>query len=213
MEKQTKKNIYVFIIISCIYVINSLVIRIFYIDDVFFYNSYGGKFDQQHVQEILNIDKQWGFIKYLFTPIGLFIRVSLVVLVFYLGLYLADIKISINELYKVAIWGEFTFLLFTIIRTGLVFNHDFTSFEELGNYAPFHLIPIESINEYPVWIRTPMFIINPIEILYWLVLSFLLSKQLTWSYFRSMLFVVKTYVLGLFIWIIFLVFIKIVLLN
>lgn len=213
MERQTKINIYLFIAITFLYVINSLVIRIFYIDDLFFFNSYGGKFDQQHVQQILSIDKRWGFIKFIFIPIGLFIRISLVAYITYLGLYLANIKIPIKYLYKIAILGEFTFLLFTIIRTILVFYHDFTSFEELGSYAPFRFISIENISNYPVWIKTPMLIINPVEILYWFVLSFLISKLFTWNYFKSVLFLIKTYVLGLIVWIIFIVFINIVLLG
>lgn len=213
MDRQTKTNIYLFTAITFLYVLNSCVIRIFYIDDLFFLNSYGGKFDQQYVQQMLSFDKKWGFIKYVFIPFGLFLRISLVTYIIYLGLYLVNVDVSIKYLYKVTILGELIFLVFTITRTILIFFHNFTSFEELGRYAPFRFITVETISNYPPWIKIPMLIINPVEILYWFVLSFLISKLLSWNYFKSTLLVIKTYVVGLIVWIIFIVFINTVLLG
>ncbi|NOU18626.1 MAG: hypothetical protein HOO91_13805 [Bacteroidales bacterium] len=206
----TKRSIYLFIAVASIYVINSLVIRLFYIDDIFFFNTYGGKFNADEAHKILQLDKSWGFIKFLFIPITLFIRISFVVLCFYIGLYLAEIRVSMRELYKVVIVAEFTFILFTIIRTILVFNHSFTSFEELGGYSPFRFISTVKLNSYPDWIKIPMGILNSIEFLYWLVLSFLLAKLMKWNFLKSLSFVLKTYVLGLLVWILFVVFIVIV---
>ena len=213
MDKQTKRNIYIFAVISCLYIANSLILRFLYVDDEMFLNSFGAKFDLEKAQEILRFDKNWVYIKFLFTPIAFFVRATIVVFIFFLGLYLNEVKTSVKDLYRIAILGEITFLLFTSIRTGLVFNHEFSSLAEIGNYAPFRFIPLEKISDYPVWLKIPMSVINPIEILYWIVLAFLLSKQMTWNYLKSLLFVIKTYVVGLFIWIVFLIFVKVILIN
>jgi len=207
LNKITKRNRYLFIAIAGIYIINAVIIRFFYVEDIFFFNTYGGKFNSENVKEIIELDKNWGFIKFLFIPIILFFRISFVVICFYIGLFLLEIKVSIRELYKIVILAELTFLIFTLIRTILVFNHDFTSFDELESFAPFRFIPFAKLASYPDWVKIPMSVLNSIEVLYWLVLSFLLTKFMSWSFLKSILFVLKTYVVGLLIWILFLVFI------
>lgn len=207
LKAKTNKNIYLFLVIAGLYIINASIIRFFYVDDTFFFNSYGGKFDSEGANKIMELDKNWGFIKLLFIPITLFVKISFVVICIYIGIFLSEIKIAIRELFKIVTIAEITFLLFTLIRTILVFNHSFTSFEDLGNFAPFRIIPFANINSFPDWLKIPIGIINSIEILYWLVLSFLLAKLMDWSFIKSFLFIIKTYVLGLLIWILFIVFI------
>lgn len=94
-----------------------------------------------------------------------------------------------------------------------MFNQDFTSLAEINSFAPFRIIPFESFSELPVWVKIPLNIISIIEVLYWVVLGFLLSRITLWSYIKSFLFILKTYVLALVFWIVFLVFVVVVLIN
>ncbi|HET54098.1 MAG TPA: hypothetical protein ENN33_02655 [Ignavibacteria bacterium] len=176
-------------------------------------NSFGASIDSEKAAEFLSMDKRWGFVKHLFTPIGLFIRISVVSLIFYLGFYLSDVSCSLKKLYGVVLISDFTFLFFTVLRTMLIFNQDFTSLAEISSYAPFRIITFDSISEFPIWAKIPLRIINLVEVLYWVVLGLLLSRITLWSYIKSFLFVLKTYVLALTFWIVFLIFVNVVLIN
>jgi hypothetical protein len=213
MDNTIKKNVFLFILISCIYIINSLILRFFFVDDELLLNSFGASIDSEKAYEFLRMDKRWGFVRHLFTPIGLFVRVSVVSLIFYLGFYLLDVSCSLRKLFGVVIISEFTFLFFTALRTVLMYNQDFTNLDEISRFAPFRFISFESISDFPVWVKIPLKIVSTIEVLYWTVLGFLLSRIMFWSFIRSFLFVLKTYVLALTLWIVFLIFVNVVLIN
>jgi hypothetical protein len=175
--------------------------------------SFGASIDSEKAAEFLSMDKRWGFVKHLITPIGLFIRVSVVSLIFYLGFYVSDVSCSLKRLFGVVLLSEFTFLFFTVLRTLFMFNQNFTSLVEISSFAPFRIISFESISEFPVWVKIPLKIISIIEVTYWVVLGFILSRFMLWSFIKSFLFVLKTYVLALLFWIVFLIFIIVVLIN
>jgi hypothetical protein len=122
---------------------------------------------------------------FLFIPIGITIRLLLVVVILNAQLSLVEHNVKVRELFGIVLLWEVAFLIFLVIITGLVFTHTFTSFEELSGYSLFHLIPNQTREALPGWLQIQKRIVNPVDTLYWVVLSGLFVQYFAWNYLRG----------------------------
>jgi len=101
------------------------------------------------------------------------------------------------------------FVIAMIIKTIWLFIYSSDAdLKYIQYFYPLSAINFVNYKEIAPWSVYAIQVINLFELLYWLVLAFILKGFLKRSIWKSLGFVLSTYVLGLFFWVIFVVFIS-----
>lgn len=104
-------------------------------------------------------------------------------------------------------WAEGVFIFMAFIKLlFLWFNRGSLSLEYLQFFTPLSLINLFSVGEIDRWYIYPLQTINLFEIVYWFVLAYLLKMEIQKTFWKSFEFVLSTYVVGLIVWVVFVVF-------
>ncbi|VAW25872.1 hypothetical protein MNBD_BACTEROID06-1354 [hydrothermal vent metagenome] len=140
-------------------------------------------------------------LKFLSIPFGYAFKLSLIAFILWTGAFLYGYKISFEQMWKIAILGEFVFLLaeFAKIIWLLAIPHDITIWD-IKAFYPLSLMSLFDINVIPEnWVY-PLQSINLFEPLSWLVLVYGIhctaNKKLDYAY----AIVFTTYVPVFLIW-------------
>ncbi len=140
-------------------------------------------------------------LKFLSIPFGYAFKLSLIAFILWTGAFLYGYKISFEQMWKIAILGEFVFLLaeFAKIIWLLAIPYDITIWD-IKAFYPLSLMSLFDINVIPEnWVY-PLQSINLFEPLSWLVLvygiHYTANKKLDYAY----AIVFTTYVPVFLIW-------------
>ena len=90
----------------------------------------------------------------------------------------------------------------------LFFNSDNVGLEYIQYFYPLSAINLVDYKIIAPWSIYAIQILNLFELLYWFVLAFLLTGLLKKNFWSSFEFVLSTYGLGLFFWVVFVVFLS-----
>ena len=83
------------------------------------------------------------------------------------------------------------------------------SLEYIQTFYPLSLLNLVVIENIPQYLIYPLQLINIFELAYWIVLAFLIKVYTNRSFDKSFSFVAGTYGVGLFAWVILVVFLSI----
>lgn len=104
--------------------------------------------------------------------------------------------------------AEFVFVLYTMIKLGLLLLKDFSILEQIEAFWPLSLFSIFKDQAVPAWLLYPLYTANIAEIAYWIVLAFGLSSLKKTKFLQSLRTVLSSYGGGLLLWVVFLVFMQ-----
>ena len=95
-----------------------------------------------------------------------------------------------------------------IIFCGVYFFYDIRSFDDLANVFSFSLANLFDLKLLPSWLQYPLATVNVVEFFFWLLLAQGIHYLLKIDFSHSISFVGYTYGLGLFMWILFVMFLQ-----
>lgn len=151
---------------------------------------------------------------FLFAPCGMIFRLFSVSLCFFVGSFVYEKYLSINysDWWCIAVKSEWIhvlsiaiILVFNIITDNVDMNLFYNKISLLS------IFDIDFVNENK-WAYIPFYSINVQEFLYWLILSFNISRKIHQSYFCSFIYLAKTYGIGLLFLVVILTFVYMLLL-
>lgn len=126
-------------------------------------------------------------LKFMSIPFGYAFKLSVIAFILWTGAFMFGYKISFNQMWKIAILGEFVFLLaeFTKIIWLIIVPYEPTIWDIQGFY-PLSLMSLFDINSIPSnWVY-PLQSINLFEPINWLILVFGIhytaKKKLNYAY-------------------------------
>jgi hypothetical protein len=203
-------NWYLFLI----YVIISLALVYGYthyiIQDEMYYNSIGDRLSSERIREMLDNQKKFQWLGYLFIPLKLIIKIGFTTVCIYLGAALMDYSIRFAEVFKVCLLAELIFMIGSLVLFALqLFFSKGETFAELQKLDYFSLYALFRSSDLPGYLSYPLQVINVFEIIYWILLAAGLQFFLQKPFSRMFSFVLGTYGIGLLCWIIFVVFMTI----
>jgi hypothetical protein len=179
----------------------------FLISDELIYDSLINQLSYERISEMLNQGKEWQWLSYVFLPILVFVKILFVVACFSIGALFLDIENGFKKFYTIAVNAEFVFIAPGLIK---LFWFSFLKIDytllDLRNFSPLSMFSFFNQTELDPWLVYPLQLLNAFELLYWVVLAYQLQKVLGESLSGSIGFVSKTYGAGLFIWVIFVMF-------
>jgi hypothetical protein len=203
------RTIYLWLIFSSLYILLFYYLNTFVISSSIYYNSFAEKLSVDRINQLINKQKEYLWISYLFIPIFLFIRIRLTSGCIFARLFFSHDNIRFKEILKIVYWSEIIFVLSGIFRSIiLAFFIKPTTLKELQAFSPLSLISIMNINKIPLYLFYPLQVINLFEIAYWIFLSLGLKELLHITLSKAFLYVLTGYGLGLFLWVLCVVFIQ-----
>lgn len=164
-------------------------------------------FNEALKSQLIDQFVKYRWLSFIIAPLILFLRITIVGYCLFVGGILFDSWKSLNyrSCFNVALKADIILVSFSIVYTLLVVIFGY----EKGLYLMncFSLIAFFDMNTTEPWLLAPLALFNLFELLYWIFLAKLLSKELNNKYFISLSFVISTYGVGFVLYILFVVFI------
>ncbi len=182
------------------------------INEVVFYNAFSSQLTYDRSLQLFESMKRLSWISYVFAPLILLIKFSMIAFVIYIGAFFYNVKtkISLGSIFKIVIASELVFVFAGLIKFfWFYFFAGNYNFNDLGFFYPLSLVNFFNKSELSkVWIY-PFQTINLFHLLYILFLSFGLSKTCSIEKSYSDKIVLSSYLPALVIWVALIIFLTI----
>jgi hypothetical protein len=180
-----------------------------FLTDSLYYQTFGEQLAIGRIEQILENIKNWQWIGYLFIPIVVLLRVSFTTICLYTGFFLANLKVRFKDLFKVALLADFVFVLAGIVKLViLIFFKEVNTLNDL-QFQPLSIMEVFDRTKVDAMLLYPLSLISVFELLYWLVLAWLLTGLVEKSFGNSLKTVATSYGTGLALWVLFVMFLTV----
>lgn len=206
------KKLYLFIAIIIANMLMMWLSKSTLINETIFYNTYSEQLSYDRSMELFESLKKYSWIGYVFIPIALFIKFSLVSIIVYVGIFFYDLHegITFKNIFGIVIASEIVFLIAGMVKflwfCFFAGNYDLN---DLNFFYPLALSNFFSQSEVDkIWIF-PLQVLNLFQLIYILSLSFGLYAQTGIEKSKLEKAVMLSYLPGLIFWIALIMFLSI----
>lgn len=175
--------------------------------NAFFVSSLAEELTQNQINNLINIQQKWQWLGNILIPVLLLIKISLIATTINIGCFIFNKEMSFKTLFNIVVKAEFVFLLVIICKTlwFYAFQTDYT-FEDLQYFYPLSSINIVGYRNLQTWFVYPLQAFNLFEVAYWLILSYLLGKELKTTTDKGLGIIASSYGVSLIIWVVAIMF-------
>lgn len=196
-----------FLLLLLLSILLNFLLKYLLINEEIYYNTFIDKLSIDQVEEFIDSQKKWEWLGYVLIPLFLLIKIYIVAAVLDLGCFFFDREIKYSRLFNLVVRAEFIFLLVIILKIVwfYVFQQDY-SLEDLQYFYPLSVLSIIGYSEIETWFIYPLQTLNLFEMLYWVVLAYLIGKAVKISTSKSLAVVASSYGVALVIWVVTIMF-------
>lgn len=199
------KPIHFFLFLSISFIALTFVVQYVFVDEDLYYKSYKNTLNFDRIEILFQESKRLQWINYLLLPLIILIRSLYTSLCINIGSFISEFKLSFDRCFNIAIKSEIVFLLGLIIKIFIYAIFGVRSIQEINGNA-LSVLSILKIETEP-WLLYALGSINLFEILYWLILAWMINFYTEKTFDTSLVFVAKTYGVGFLLWVTFIMFI------
>lgn len=157
----------------------------------------------KQVEEIINFQSKWIWVKYVITPLLLFLKISIIAAILDVGCFLFNKSIKYKILFNIVVKAEFIFLLVIIFKiVWFYFFQPNYTLEDLQYFYPLSALNIIGYKGLQPWFIYPFQVLNLFELAYWIILAYLIGKELNENTDKGFSIVASSYGVGLLIWVV-----------
>ena len=161
-----------------------------------YYASLGEQYTIEQIQNLLNINKSWQSIGYLFIPIIVILRILYTSFCLYIGSLVEDSHWKFKPLFNVSLKADIAFCLNSAYNFYYyVLSENYKTIDDLGENCT-SLLKIVGRESIPSWLILAFNSINAFELLYVVVLVVMIKISFRIAYLKSIVFVLLTYGVG-----------------
>ena len=166
-------------------------------------NSLIENFSLSQIENYLSSKERWEYFSYLIIFIMLLLKTAVIAAILDAGCFFFSKEIKYKKLFNIVVKAEFVFLLVIVFKTAwfYVFQQDYT-LEDLQYFYPLSALNIIGYEGLQPWFVYPLQVLNLFELAYWVILAYLLGKELKVSTDKGMSIVASSYGVGLLIWVV-----------
>lgn len=175
--------------------------------DAIYVNTYTGQMSAEMIAKMLSFKSKYVWVNYLLVPILLFVKTGLIALCFWIGSFISNSKSKFKDYLRLVLLAETVFIVFSFVRTGLLYYYNFQTLTEISQFQPFTLFRLMDVNNIPAYFHYPLALVSIPEAIYWVVLILLFKPLISGNFWNRLGFVAKTYGVGLLIWVSIVVFV------
>jgi len=193
------RNLHVLIGICLVYCLVIFYHEKFILTDAMYYTSFYKKFSEQQILNMINSDKRWNIVAYLFIIPVVIIRAVFSWVCLKSGSFITE-RFTEAAFWKICIQAEIVFAIGAV--AGLLYTEFFVDVETLEQLSinPFSL-QIFTADSMPKWSSYFFNTLNIFEIGYVFVLAYLIAEETKSKVLPTLKFVASTYLPGLALWV------------
>ena len=198
-----------FLLLSGINVLLTITINYLFNTEELYYQSFGEQMAANRIAKLIELSLKWQWIGYALIPMVVLIRIGFTSICLYTGYFLVNIKVRFRDLFKVALLADFIFILAGLTKLViLIFFKEVNTLEDL-QFQPLSLLELFDRKTVDVIFIYPSSMISVFELLYWLVLTWLLTGINELQFGSSLKTVASSYGSGLLLWVLFVMFLTV----
>lgn len=167
------------------------------------YNSLAEKLSSNQIKEILHLQDKWQWDGYIFVPIYILLKTTIISSILYIGTFFFSKKdINFKNIWNCAIKAEFIFLLVPIFKIiwFYFFQTNYT-LEDIQYFYPFSALNIIGYKGLDSWLFYPLQTLNLIEFCYIIYLSYQIGSLTRTNADNGLKIVSYSYVPALLLWV------------
>ncbi len=175
-----------------------------------YYGYFANKLPTDKIQDSIDVYRQWHWLTYVLVVAIYVIKGLLVAFSISVGLFIFFDSFELRKVIHVAFKAEYVFLIASLIKViwFSYFKTDYT-LEDIQFFYPLSAINLFNSNSLQPWQVYPLQVFNVFEVIYWIVLACLLSREVRGlDVSKSMTIIMSSYFPGLLVWISFVVFLS-----
>ena len=193
-----------------------LLSKSFLINESVFYNAYSEQLTYDRAMQLFENYQSLSWLSYVFSPVILFIKFSLVTLVLYTGVIFNNLqyRIALGSVFKIVIASDIVFLFSGLCKFiwFSIFSGNY-NLNDIGFFYPLSLVNFFKAEEIErIWVY-PMQTLNLFHLAYLLILSFGLTSVCKIPKSDSEKIVLLSYLPGLILWVTIVMFLSIDILS
>jgi hypothetical protein len=209
MQRLFSLNTWVVFGFLCVFsIILSFAMRELVVTFDVYYDAFGEQLTWERAEEKYQKRKEWAWLGYVFVPVIFAIKFMLITSCLYAGVFMESISLKFRQLFSVVVVAELLFLLPTLIKVSwFVFVADNYTLQDVIYFSPWALSGFVSITKDTDKLLAYLLqVTNLFEVFYMLLLAFGLQYITQKTYFNALILTLKSYGLGLLLWITFVSF-------
>ena len=175
--------------------------------DELYFDYYEDQVSLGRIEVFLELKDNISWFSYVLLPLILLIKIILISSWLLCGSIIFGYKVSLKDLFKIALVAEFVMLIPTIY-TFIDFTVIRDSFSLKDVHYSFPLSLIEVFDNVDSWLVYPLKTLNLFEVAYLFVLVYGFYEIANFSFKKALYLVLPTYLIGLSIWLVFVVFLS-----
>lgn len=184
----------------------------FIITNSLYHNSLSELLEADRIDQMFEMQHKSIWMSYVFVPIFLLIKITLVFTCIYINLFLKNITIDYKRLITVLLTAEFIFILQGLYKIVFFeYIHKPEGIEDLKTVMQFSLLDLVGSVNISEYLHYPLQLMNLFEVAYVLAVSYLLSKEIQQPLQTGLKYVTVAYATGLLLWCVTVIFIQIIL--
>ncbi|WP_369752765.1 hypothetical protein AB3G34_13740 [Flavobacterium sp. WC2409] len=172
------------------------------------YTSLAEKLTNKQIQHIFELQDKWEWVSYIFVPIILLIKTSLITCVLYIGtFFFSKIQVSFKQVWDFVVNADFTFLLVPIFK--IIWFYFFQTnykLEDIQYFYPLSTLNIVGYKNLESWYIYPFQTLNLFELAYWLILAYQIGKATETNMDQGLKIVAYSYGPALLLWVVTIMF-------
>lgn len=195
-----------FLPLLCItFILFAFIYNYLLIEDRLYYNSFANIIAFEKIDSIIQQYRIYQKIGYGIIPIVVILRTSYTALCLSIGAFITRENLSFKQCFNISIKSDIIFIFELVSKINYLAFIGVNSLEDLNIrlLSAFQLLDLQI----ETWSSYPFLVLNIFELCYWCILALFTSAYTKKSFWQSMFFILKTYGIGLLLWIIFVVFI------
>jgi hypothetical protein len=180
------------------------------LNDELYFNQFGEQMTYEQIRLLLDFQYKYQWISYLMLPVIYLFKLLLLTIVLLTGTIFWNINVSFKKLFQIALIAEFLFIIPSLVKLFwfLFFETNF-DLVDLQTFYPLSILNLIDIESIPQWSIYPVQLLNVFEVVYWCILAFGISLVAKERWPKMLGLVASSYGVGLFVWVVFIIFITI----
>lgn len=162
----------------------------------------------EQVTAYLDLQEKWAWVGYAFVPVYLGLKSTLIATALYMGVFFFGKEIRFKQLWHIAVQAEYVFLAVVVVKTAWFYfvKGDYT-LEDIQYFYPLSAINLIGYKGLDAWFVYPFQVLNLFEVVYWLLLAYLLGKVLQTHTDEGLKIVATSYGPALLLWVVTVMFV------
>ena len=198
-----------FLLLTGFTALTAFAFNFLFISEGLYYQSFGEQMAADRIAKMIELSQKWQWVGYVLIPVIVVVRVCFPAICLYVGCFITGLNINFGKLFKVALLADFVFVFAGIAKLAtLIFFKNVTTLSDL-QFHPLSLLEALGRSSVEPYFIYSLSLINLFELIYWLVLAWLLTEAIGKSFGQSLKTVTSSYGTGLLLWVLFIMFLTI----